>query len=54
VAFDLSLQTLNHLESSGFDIFTRRAAMPAVEGYWITARNMADPITRHLWKSVGA
>jgi len=54
VAFDLSLQTLNHLESSGFDIFTRRAAMPAVERYWITARNMAGPITRHLWKSVGA
>jgi len=54
VAFDLSVQTLGHLESSGFDIFTKRPAVPAVERYWITARNMAGPITRHLWKSVGA
>lgn len=54
VAFDLSLQTLNRLESSGFDIFTKRPALPTVERYWITARNMAGPITRHLWNSVGA
>jgi phytoene/squalene synthetase len=54
VAFDLSLQTLARLEGSGFNVFTKRPAMPAVERYWITARNMAGPITRHLWKSVSA
>jgi len=54
VAFDLSLQTLNRLQSSGFDVFAKHEALPAVERYWITARNMAGPITRHLIKSVGA
>jgi phytoene synthase len=54
VAFDLSVQTLNRLESSGFDVFAKRPDVPAVERYWITARSMAGPITRRLWRSMGA
>lgn len=54
VAYDLYHQTLRHIESSGFDVFRRRAAVPPIERYWITARSMAVPITRRLWKGVGA
>jgi phytoene synthase len=54
VAFDLYRRTLRHIESSGFDVFGRGAAVPAVERAWITARSMAGPITRRLWKARGA
>ncbi|MGD1098448.1 MAG: phytoene/squalene synthase family protein [Bryobacteraceae bacterium] len=54
VAFDLQRQTLRRLERSDFDVFRRRAGVPAVERAWITARSMAGPITRRLWKSMGA
>jgi phytoene synthase len=54
VAFDLYRQTLRRIEASGFDVFRRRPAVPAVERYWITARSMAGPITRRLWKAMGA
>jgi hypothetical protein len=35
-------------------VFGRGAAVPAVERAWITARSMAGPITRRLWKAMGA
>ena len=54
VAFDLQRQTLRRVERSDFDVFRRRAGVPAVERAWITARSMAGPITRRLWKSMGA
>jgi phytoene/squalene synthetase len=54
VAFDLNRQILRHIESSDFDVFKHRTAIPAVERAWITARSMAGPITRRLWKVVGA
>jgi phytoene synthase len=54
VAFDLNRQTLRHIEASDFDVFRRRTAVPAVERAWITARSMAGPITRRLWKVMGA
>jgi len=54
VAFDLYRQTLRQIEASGFDIFRRRPVVPAVSRYWITARSMAGPITRRLWKGKGA
>ena len=50
VAFDLYRLTLRRVESSGFDVFRKRAAVPAVARYWITARSMAGPVTRRLWK----
>jgi phytoene synthase len=54
VAFDLYRQTLRHIESSDFDIFRRGANVPAVERAWITARSMAGPITRRLWRAMSA
>lgn len=54
VAFDLYRQTARHIESSDFDIFRRGGEVPAVERAWITARAMAGPITRRLWKAMGA
>jgi len=54
VAFDLYRQTLRHIESSDFDIFRRGANVPSVERAWITARSMAGPITRRLWRAMSA
>lgn len=54
VAFDLYRQTLRRIESSGFDLFRKPAAVPAISRYWITARSMAVPITRRLWKGRSA
>ncbi|HEY1755016.1 MAG TPA: phytoene/squalene synthase family protein [Bryobacteraceae bacterium] len=54
VAFDLYRKTLRRIEASGFDVFRRRPAVPAMSRYWITARSMAGPITRRLWKGKGA
>jgi phytoene synthase len=54
VAFDLYRQMLRRIEASGFDVFRRRPAVPAVSRYWITARSMAGPITRRLWKGRSA
>jgi phytoene synthase len=54
VAFDLYRQTLRRIARSDFDVFGRNADVPTVERAWITARSMAGPITRRLWKVVGA
>jgi phytoene synthase len=54
VAFDLYRQMLRRIEASGFDVFQRRPAVPAMSRYWITARSMAGPITRRLWKGRSA
>jgi phytoene synthase len=54
VAFDMYRKTLRHIEASDFDVFHRRPAVPAVERAWITARSMAGPITRSLWRVMSA
>ena len=48
VAFDLYLQTLNRIESSGYDVFRRRPAGPAMERAWIAARSLTGPMARRL------
>jgi phytoene synthase len=53
-AFDIYRKTLRHIEASEFDVFHRRPAVPAVERAWITARSMAGPITRSLWRVMSA
>ncbi len=53
-AFDIYRKTLRHIEASHFDVFHRRPAVPAVERAWITARTMAGPITRSLWRAMSA
>jgi phytoene synthase len=54
VAYDLSMSTLNRIEASDFDVFQRRPNLPVVERYWITARSLAVPMTKRLWRSMGA
>jgi 15-cis-phytoene synthase len=53
-AFDIYRNMLRHIEASDFDVFHRRPAVPAVERAWITARSMAGPITRSLWRVMSA
>jgi phytoene synthase len=54
VAYDLSVSTLSRLEASDFDIFDRRQSLPVVERYWITARSLAVPMTKRLWRTMSA
>jgi phytoene synthase len=54
VAYDLSLRTLGRIEASDYDVFERRPNLPVVERYWITARSLAAPMTRRLWRSMSA
>jgi phytoene synthase len=54
VAFDMYRKTLRRIEASDFDVFHRRPAVPPVERAWITARSMAGPITRSLWRVMSA
>jgi len=54
VAYDLSVSTLNRIEASDFDVFQRRPNIPVVERYWITARSLAVPMTKRLWRSMSA
>ena len=54
VAYDLSVSTLSRIEASDFDVFQRRPNLPVVERYWITARSLAAPMTRRLWRSMSA
>lgn len=53
-AFDIYRKTLRRIEDSEFDVFHRRPAVPVVERAWITARSMAGPITRSLWRAMSA
>jgi phytoene synthase len=54
VVYDLNLRMLARIESSGFDVFRRRPAVPAAERYWITARSLAGPLTKRLWRRISA
>lgn len=54
VALDLYRKTLKQMEASGFDIFGKPASVPAAARYWITARSMAAPVARRLWKGRSA
>jgi phytoene synthase len=54
VAYDLSLSTLGRIEASDFDVFQRRPNVPVMERYWITARSLAVPMTKRLWRTMSA
>lgn len=54
VAYDLSVSTLDRIEASDFDVFQRGPSVPVVERYWITARSLAGPMTKRLWRSMSA
>jgi phytoene synthase len=60
VAADVYRGILKEIVDNDFDVFHRRAVVPATRKYWITARSMALPMARHtlnrlaFWKSVNA
>ena len=41
-------------EACDFDVFERGPALPKMERYWITARSLAAPMTKRLWRSMSA
>ncbi|HBY63327.1 MAG TPA: squalene synthase [Solibacterales bacterium] len=50
VAADVYSEILQRIESSGFDVFDRRAVVPAYRKYWLTARSMAGPAARQSFE----
>lgn len=60
VAADVYRGILKEIVDNDFDVFHRRAVVPASRKYWITARSMALPVARHtlqrlaFWKSLNA
>ena len=50
VASDVYRSILRRIEKSDYDVFEHRAYVPAMEKYWITARSMAVPAVRRLWR----
>ena len=51
VASDVYRQILARIEASDYNVFQQRAVVSPARKYWITARSMAIPIARHLWKA---
>jgi len=47
MASDVYREILMRIEASDFDVFERRTVVPAMRKYWLTARNMAQPIARY-------
>lgn len=60
VAADVYRGILREIAQNGYDVFERRAVVPATRKYWITARTMAGPVARHtlhrlaFWKTLNA
>lgn len=60
VAADVYRGILKEIVDNDYDVFHRRAVVPASRKYWITARSMALPVARHtlnrfaFWKSLNA
>jgi phytoene synthase len=48
VASDVYCRILNVIERNDYDVFARRAVVPAAQKYWMTARTMAVPMARHF------
>jgi phytoene synthase len=47
VASDVYRRILDVIERNDYDVFARRAVVPAAQKYWMTARTMAVPMARH-------
>lgn len=46
IASDVYRAILQRLEANEYDSFTRRAVVPPMQKYWITARGLAGPVAR--------
>ena len=52
VAADIYRGLLDRIERSDFNVFEERAVVPAGRKYWLTARALAVPMARSLWRHV--
>lgn len=52
VAADVYRGILDRIEQSDFNVFEERAVVPAARKYWLTARALAVPMARSLWRHV--
>lgn len=48
VAGDVYSQILDVIERNGYDVFSKRAVVPAARKYWLTARTLAAPAARRF------
>ena len=53
IASDVYRAILRQIEANEYDSFTRRAVVPPMQKYWITARGLAVPMARRALRSVG-
>lgn len=57
IAADVYRQILARIEATDYEVFDRRAVVPATTKYWLTAKCMAIPMARHslgrlaIWRS---
>jgi 15-cis-phytoene synthase len=49
IASDVYAAILNEIERSDYEVFRRRAVVPARQKYWITARRITRPMISSLW-----
>lgn len=54
VAADVYRAILREIEKSGYEVFTRRAVVPAGTKYWLTMKSMAVPVMRYSWRALTA
>lgn len=54
IAADVYRQILSRIEASDYDVFARRAVVPATTKYWLTAKSMALPIARQSLQRLAA
>jgi phytoene synthase len=47
VAADVYAEILARIEASHYDVFDKRAVVPAFTKYWLTMKSMAIPAARH-------
>lgn len=46
IAADVYRAILSRIEAADYDVFTRRAVVPPMQKYWLSARSLAGPIAR--------
>jgi phytoene synthase len=54
MVYDLTRRRLAGLEASGFNVLDGNFDVAPAERYWITAKSMAVPVTKHLWRRMSA
>jgi len=53
IAAEVYRQILHQIEAANYDVFSRRAVVPARTKYWLTAKSMALPVARQGLRRLG-